>query len=206
MQKQIWVIRHAENSKDESTDLPLTNDGRLKTASLAHELIKIGIPFPVLIISTPVLRGKETSDIMRREFEKATQSCVCQIETMDMAFSSPEEAVRVISLISSQDQPQKEGGQSPSTIVLICHKNDESMHLLYVMLDPFKFMSGTSTELPPTSDIHQILLESQKTHGNDRVSTYRYLDALGFLYKPQNWSDFNLACGTHFQTLHPEIS
>lgn len=206
MQKQIWIIRHAENGKDETEGLHVTERGRVETISMAQKLMDIDIPFPVLIISTPCIRAQETSDILCQEFERHASGSVTQIETMDMRFSSPEEAARIINLISNLDQPQKENEKTPTSIVIICHKNNDAMHLFYAMLDPVKFMAGDASNSSSSDDTLEVLLESLKTNGADEISKFQYLEALGFRYLPQNWSDFDLDCGRHFQTLRPEIS
>jgi len=70
MEKQVYLIRHgiaidrALSEEDETR--PLTEKGRKKTEKVAKKLKDIGINFDI-ILTSPLLRAKQTADILEKE-------------------------------------------------------------------------------------------------------------------------------------------
>lgn len=76
--RTIWFARHGE-SEDNTNDLqrtdntPLTEKGREQAKEIADKLKEKGIA-PSQIITSDLLRAKETSGIISKEFKKSTQT------------------------------------------------------------------------------------------------------------------------------------
>jgi len=70
MEKQVYLIRHgiaidrALSEEDETR--PLTEKGRKKTEKVAKKLKEMGISFEI-ILTSPLLRAKQTADILEKE-------------------------------------------------------------------------------------------------------------------------------------------
>ena len=203
MDKSIWLIRHAENSKDEAVNFALTEDGRGKTALIAREIANIDHASPVLILASGMIRATQTAGILKEEFLKAAKDTLvltCNV----IATDNPEELAELCMVISDIDQIcEKASFSSPQSIVIIGHKRNELLSIFNVILDPDAFVAGkpvSDEDRLPKQDYLNLIEAEESAIENllglqgREMPQHNYLDALHFNYRFLQWSEFDLGC------------
>lgn len=205
MPKTIWLIRHAENSKDEAAGLGLTEEGKQSTKSMAGKIAGVDSSAPAIIFTSPVLRGIETGQILRDEFCAASKNAVHR-SIVHLAARDTNDFVNLLHMLKTLDNDPA----LPQSVILVGHKQNEALQIIAALLDPEGYATDyriDETARRPAEKLYELLAMEDSDLAilypqiSRPIKEYSFLEAMKFHYLPEKWADFDAACGRHVQTL-----
>lgn len=215
----LATFRHADNFKDRRIlDIDLSDLG----ISQAHQTSIKAAPLfannsPVLAISSPLLRGTHTRDILVDEFKSAgietigaTAPCI-DAKTHDdyMAF--------VDMIMNLPEYCIMQGIKLPQAIILVTHAHNIIGHMAEQLGDAryhantpealaeINYMLGTKRDEPLNPKTRDTFLNVARAHITDPQNGYKaaYGEMRVFDLPITSWRDIQMSCGRHKATLHP---
>jgi len=204
MAKTIWIMRHAENHKDESLKLALTDDGVRKSSQLGTMIAADDANAPTLILSSSSMRGRQTAELLRDTFTRCAKNAYAVMNDR-IASDDVADTLGLVGLIADLKEICAANHlPNPESLIMVTHKQNELFHVFRSILDPVAYFNGTASPdvvVPTLSHLvdnieHLSDEEIAARFGgtNEVLETPNYLDALRFDLRVPEWADFGLNC------------
>lgn len=213
MNKTIWLLRHAENHRDESLGLSLTQDGIQKAHEIGRRLAIADQNAPTLIVSTSSNRGRTTASILKEEFDRHSKPTYAVTSELLGSLRDQDLADLLVLIANMEEACAKSGLPAPESLLLIMHKQNALLPIFSAMLDPSAYMADGT--LDAKNDKRFSLEELNRMvpqMNDDELAAYlggqntelqdpHFLDALQFEFRENNWSSMGLDCAQFRQKL-----
>jgi len=203
MAKTIWIMRHAENHRDEGLGLAVTETGIQNTHQIGQLMAQTENNAPVLIVSSSSLRGQQTATILKEEFERQNKPAHAAANDR-IASLRDADLVTFLHVIRNLDEVcTLEDIAVPSSLVLIIHKQNQMMPILGAFMDPVAFANDYKTTggepLPIEFFENAAELTDEELMGLfgaeiKPLEDPNFLDALQFELREDKWSSFDFQC------------
>jgi len=206
--KTIWLIRHAENSKEDGC--ALTDKGKIAAADLARQIAKIDRNAPTFIFTSNLERGASTGKILRDVFRECAKECF-HIENNYLVTRDDNDLIQLVMTFHSLDeQAALNNLPSPSSVILIGHKNYDQLQILSALLDPEGYATDykigenqrrSQEQLEELGDLSLRQIIDLYPESVKPLQEMAYLEAQQYRFLPQRWSQFHAGCARYERTL-----
>lgn len=210
MKKTIWIMRHAENHKDESLGLGVTEEGKRKTADLARKIAAADNNAPTLILCSSSQRGRDTAEILREEFSLAAKESIA-VQNDRLASLRDQDLVNLMSVIANLDEACAAHDLPRSnSLIMIMHKQNMLLPIFSSFLDAASFAAGrpvsdeerfSLSDVSAAAALDDDAMMAQLGFQDNELETPNYLDAMQYELREDRWDSLGFGCARFVQKL-----